>query len=103
MLWQDGTITSGLASNRLYAPVVVDDSMMLPTEYVIHKSTDVGENADRDEKVGVIQKIDHVERTALVRWFNDGEDLDGLQVRCCQKCYLLCSLAYCDLSYYIMG
>ncbi|KAI9145884.1 hypothetical protein BKA69DRAFT_1046109 [Paraphysoderma sedebokerense] len=79
VLWQDGTITSGLASNRLYAPVVVDDSMMLPTEYVIHKSTDVAENADRDEKVGVIQKIDHVERTALVRWFNDGEDLDGLQ------------------------
>lgn len=68
VVWQDGTIESGIPSTQLYPIHHLDEHEFFPGDFVLsgnHESSD--NSALRD--YGVIQKVDHQGRTAFVKWF----------------------------------
>lgn len=67
VVWQDGTIEEGISSCQLYPIHHLDEHEFFPGDFVLAGvvSDDV---SYRD--YGVIQRVNHVDRTAIVKWFS---------------------------------
>lgn len=70
--WQNGTVTEELATN-LIPYLNVDDHDVWPGEIISVKSEEIHNDEGLIElkKVGVIQAVDALERTARIRWFSN--------------------------------
>lgn len=66
VVWQDGTIESGIPSTQLYPIHYLDDHEFFPGDFVL-SGNENDEISRRD--YGVIQTVDHFGRTARVKWF----------------------------------
>lgn len=66
VVWQDGSIESGIPSTHLYPIHHLDDHEFFPGDFVLAVN-DMKDKLNRD--YGVIQKVDHKGRTAIVKWF----------------------------------
>lgn len=66
VVWQDGTIETGIASRQLYPIHHLDEHEFFPGDFVL-ATTETNDLSYRD--YGVIQNVDHLGRTALVKWF----------------------------------
>lgn len=64
VVWQDGTIEEGISSCELYPIHHLDEHEFFPGDFVL-ASDDV---SYRD--YGVIQRVNHVDRTAVAKWFS---------------------------------
>lgn len=73
VVWQDGSIETGIPSVQLYPIHHLDDHEFFPGDFVLagNEGNDI---SHRD--YGVIQKVDHQGRTALVKWFRTYTNLD---------------------------
>ncbi|XP_026813851.1 (E3-independent) E2 ubiquitin-conjugating enzyme-like [Rhopalosiphum maidis] len=62
VIWQDGTRETGVSSTDLYPVQTLDDLEFFPGDFVTDKnpSSDV---------YGVVESVDHAERTAHIQWF----------------------------------
>ncbi|XP_060858484.1 (E3-independent) E2 ubiquitin-conjugating enzyme-like [Metopolophium dirhodum] len=62
VIWQDGTKEMGVSSTNLYPVQTLDDLEFFPGDFVTEKNpaTDV---------YGVVESVNHAERTALIQWF----------------------------------
>uniref|UniRef100_A0A182XVP0 UBIQUITIN_CONJUGAT_2 domain-containing protein n=1 Tax=Anopheles stephensi TaxID=30069 RepID=A0A182XVP0_ANOST len=69
VVWQDGTIETGIPSTELRPIHHLDDHEFFPGDFVLAGNTDPAKNPSfRD--YGVIQDVDHHGRTARVKWFS---------------------------------
>uniref|UniRef100_A0A2M4CSB7 Putative ubiquitin-conjugating enzyme n=1 Tax=Anopheles darlingi TaxID=43151 RepID=A0A2M4CSB7_ANODA len=69
VVWQDGTIETGISSTELRPIHHLDDHEFFPGDFVLAGNTDPAANPSfRD--YGVIQQVDHRGRTARVKWFS---------------------------------
>ncbi|GAB0092462.1 (E3-independent) E2 ubiquitin-conjugating enzyme [Sergentomyia squamirostris] len=66
VVWQDGTIETGIPSTQLYPIHYLDDHEFFPGDFVL-SGNESDEISRRD--YGVIQTVDHFGRTARVKWF----------------------------------
>ncbi|KAK5641416.1 hypothetical protein RI129_009963 [Pyrocoelia pectoralis] len=68
IVWQDGTEEKDIPTTLLYYSISLDDHEFFPGEWVIYDG--------RTEKYGAVQYVNHLERTATVKWFthNDGSE-----------------------------
>lgn len=64
VVWQDGTIESGISSRQLYPIHHLDEHEFFPGDFVLS-----GENMSY-RHYGVVQRVDYVGRTAVVKWFS---------------------------------
>lgn len=65
MVWQDGTEEKDIPSTELYFSISLDDHEFFPGEWVVRDS-EVGE-----KQYGTVQYVNHIERTATVKWFTN--------------------------------
>lgn len=66
VVWQDGTVESGIPSTQLYPIHHLDDHEFFPGDFVL-SGVEGADVSFRD--YGVIQIVDHQGRTARVKWF----------------------------------
>ncbi|KAG4067201.1 hypothetical protein HA402_000192 [Bradysia odoriphaga] len=66
VVWQDGTIESGISSRHLYPIHHLDEHEFFPGDFVLSGSES---NDLAYRNYGVIQSVDHNGRTAMVKWF----------------------------------
>ncbi|XP_017484979.1 PREDICTED: (E3-independent) E2 ubiquitin-conjugating enzyme, partial [Rhagoletis zephyria] len=66
VVWQDGTEEAGVPSTQLYPIHNLDNHEFFPGDFVVSGKED-SDMTYRD--YGVIQKVDHLGRTAVVKWF----------------------------------
>ncbi|KQS52430.1 uncharacterized protein Dere_GG12418, isoform B [Drosophila erecta] len=66
VVWQDGTVETGIHSTQLYPIHHLDNHEFFPGDFV----TKANENSTGATDYGVIQCVDHDERIAKVMWFN---------------------------------
>lgn len=59
---QDGTRETGVSSTDLYPVQTLDDLEFFPGDFVTEKNPAI-------DVYGVIESVDHAERTAHVQWF----------------------------------
>ncbi|XP_050297992.1 (E3-independent) E2 ubiquitin-conjugating enzyme UBE2O isoform X2 [Anthonomus grandis grandis] len=69
VVWQDGTEEKDIPSTQLYYSVSLDDHEFFPGEWVIRENSK-NELPDESGQYGVVQKVDYIERTATIKWFN---------------------------------
>ncbi|XP_050432797.1 (E3-independent) E2 ubiquitin-conjugating enzyme-like [Adelges cooleyi] len=62
VVWQDGTKETGVSSTDLYPVPTLDDLEFFPGDFVTEKYP-------LPDVYGVIESVDHAERTARVQWF----------------------------------
>lgn len=64
VVWQDGSIEENISSRQLYPIHHLDEHEFFPGDFVLS-----GQDASYRD-YGVIQRVDHVGRTAVVKWFS---------------------------------
>lgn len=69
VIWQDGSIERGISSCELYPIHHLDGHEYFPGDYVVKSKSEFSHNL-----YGVIQNIDHGERTGKVKWFEVGSN-----------------------------
>ncbi|CAH0395025.1 unnamed protein product [Bemisia tabaci] len=75
VVWQDGSIELGIPSTELYPIHHLDDQEFFPGDFVIENRTEDTELLERvgpekyNRLYGVIQSVDHIGRTAKLKWF----------------------------------
>lgn len=62
VLWQDGTRETGVSSTDLYPVQTLDDLEFFPGDFVTDKNP-------VSDVYGVVESVDHAERTAHIQWF----------------------------------
>ncbi|XP_029344339.1 (E3-independent) E2 ubiquitin-conjugating enzyme UBE2O [Acyrthosiphon pisum] len=62
VVWQDGTKETGVSSTDLYPVQTLDDLEFFPGDFVTEKSP-------ASDVYGVVESVDHAERTAHIQWF----------------------------------
>ncbi|XP_025196144.1 (E3-independent) E2 ubiquitin-conjugating enzyme UBE2O-like [Melanaphis sacchari] len=62
VIWQDGTRETGVSSTDLYPVQTLDDLEFFPGDFVIDKNP-------ASDVYGVVESVDHAERTAHIQWF----------------------------------
>ncbi|KAL7748038.1 hypothetical protein RI367_006584 [Sorochytrium milnesiophthora] len=85
--WQDGTEEHGIPSKTLHPPTLVDDTALWPADLVWNRMGEFGPGSGQEAdqgteeplRIGVVQKVDAEQRTALVCWFKDIRTLDTLE------------------------
>lgn len=65
VVWQDGTIETGIPSTELCPIHHLDDHEFFPGDFVL-----AGDENTSYRDYGVIQRVDHLGRTAQVKWFS---------------------------------
>lgn len=73
VVWQDGTVESGVHSTQLYPIHHLDNHEFFPGDFVT-KANDISTGAT---DYGVIQCVDHDARIAKVMWFNVYTNIDN--------------------------
>ncbi|KAJ6622674.1 (E3-independent) E2 ubiquitin-conjugating enzyme [Pseudolycoriella hygida] len=81
VVWQDGTIESGISSRHLYPIHHLDEHEFFPGDFVLSGS-ECNDLAYRN--YGVIQRVDHNGRTAMVKWFRTYSTSDASH-ECCPQ------------------
>ncbi|KAK4874199.1 hypothetical protein RN001_013559 [Aquatica leii] len=66
IVWQDGTEEKDIPTTQLYYSISLDDHEFFPGEWVVQE----GKN---EKQYGAIQHVNHLERTATVKWFTYSE------------------------------
>ncbi|XP_039753819.1 (E3-independent) E2 ubiquitin-conjugating enzyme isoform X5 [Pararge aegeria] len=70
VVWQDGTIEMGIPSTQLYPIHHLDGQECFPGDFVINGAANVEENQQmKHREYGVVQRVDHHGRTAIVNWY----------------------------------
>ncbi|XP_013199731.1 (E3-independent) E2 ubiquitin-conjugating enzyme isoform X2 [Amyelois transitella] len=70
VVWQDGTIEMGIPSTQLYPIHHLDGQECFPGDFVVSGAANVEENQQLKHRVyGVVQRVDHHGRTAIVHWY----------------------------------
>ena len=64
IVWQDGTEESDVPSNLFYPVQHVDSHEFFPGDFIVENRDEFSYDA-----YGVVQKVDHSGRTAVVKWF----------------------------------
>ncbi|XP_022179358.1 (E3-independent) E2 ubiquitin-conjugating enzyme UBE2O-like [Myzus persicae] len=62
VIWQDGTRETGVSSTDLYPVQTLDDLEFFPGDFVTEKNP-------ASDVYGVVESVDHAERTAHIQWF----------------------------------
>jgi ubiquitin-conjugating enzyme E2 O len=62
VIWQDGTKETGVSSTDLYPVQTLDDLEFFPGDFVTEKNP-------ASDVYGVVESVDHKERTAHIQWF----------------------------------
>ncbi|CAH1713628.1 unnamed protein product [Aphis gossypii] len=62
VIWQDGTRETGVSSTDLYPVQTLDDLEFFPGDFVTDKNPE-------SDVYGVVESVDHAERTAHIQWF----------------------------------
>nr|CAG8550740.1 10362_t:CDS:10 [Entrophospora candida] len=65
--WQDMSHSCDISSIELIPYLNVDDHDMYPSDYVLKKNTESG----GEERLGIVQSVNAIDRTAKIRWFQD--------------------------------
>ncbi|XP_001999983.3 (E3-independent) E2 ubiquitin-conjugating enzyme isoform X2 [Drosophila mojavensis] len=73
VVWQDGSVESGIPSTELYPIHHLDNHEFFPGDFV-SKANDYNTS---QMDYGVIQSVDHDERIAKVKWFNIYGNMDN--------------------------
>ncbi|XP_016977943.1 (E3-independent) E2 ubiquitin-conjugating enzyme UBE2O [Drosophila rhopaloa] len=73
VVWQDGTVETGILSTQLYPIHHLDNHEFFPGDFV----SKANENSTGVTDYGVIQCVDHDERIAKVLWFNIYSHVDN--------------------------
>ncbi|KAG7302772.1 hypothetical protein JYU34_012735 [Plutella xylostella] len=69
VVWQDGTIEMGIPSTQLYPIHHLDGQECFPGDFVVSGAASVEENNHlKHREYGVVQRVDHHGRTAVVHW-----------------------------------
>ncbi|KAL0841043.1 hypothetical protein ABMA28_014810 [Loxostege sticticalis] len=70
VVWQDGTIEMGIPSTQLYPIHHLDGQECFPGDFVVSGAANVEENHQlKHREYGVVQRVDHHGRTAIVHWY----------------------------------
>ncbi|CAG5032997.1 unnamed protein product [Parnassius apollo] len=70
VVWQDGTIEMGIPSVQLYPIHHLDGQECFPGDFVVSGAANVEENQQlKHREYGVVQRVDHHGRTAIVNWY----------------------------------
>ncbi|XP_049868965.1 (E3-independent) E2 ubiquitin-conjugating enzyme isoform X2 [Pectinophora gossypiella] len=70
VVWQDGTIEMGIPSTQLYPIHHLDGQECFPGDFVVSGAATIEENQQlKHREYGVVQRVDHHGRTAIVHWF----------------------------------
>lgn len=69
VVWQDGTIEKNIQSTHLYPIHHLDDQEFFPGDFVIKNNSLINDGHQDLRDYGVIQYMNHVARTAVVKWF----------------------------------
>ncbi|XP_050346248.1 (E3-independent) E2 ubiquitin-conjugating enzyme isoform X4 [Nymphalis io] len=69
VVWQDGTIEMGIPSTQLYPIHHLDGQECFPGDFVVNGASNVEENQLNHREYGVVQRVDHHGRTAIVHWY----------------------------------
>ncbi|XP_068631681.1 (E3-independent) E2 ubiquitin-conjugating enzyme [Battus philenor] len=70
VVWQDGTIEMGIPSTQLYPIHHLDGQECFPGDFVVSGAANVEENQQlKHREYGVVQRVDHHGRTAIVNWY----------------------------------
>ncbi|XP_047024069.1 (E3-independent) E2 ubiquitin-conjugating enzyme isoform X2 [Helicoverpa zea] len=70
VVWQDGTIEMGIPSTQLYPIHHLDGQECFPGDFVVSGAANVEENQQlKHREYGVVQRVDHHGRTAIVHWY----------------------------------
>ncbi|KAF5306922.1 hypothetical protein FQA39_LY00152 [Lamprigera yunnana] len=73
VVWQDGTEEKDIPTTQLYYSISLDDHEFFPGEWVV-------QDEKNETHYGAIQFVNHLERTATVKWFKYSKDLDKPQL-----------------------
>lgn len=66
VVWQDGIEEKNIPSTQLYYSISLDDHEFFPGEWVVHNDKELAE-------YGVVQNVNYMERTAVIKWFTFDE------------------------------
>ncbi|XP_053607115.1 (E3-independent) E2 ubiquitin-conjugating enzyme isoform X2 [Plodia interpunctella] len=70
VVWQDGTIEMGIPSTQLYPIHHLDGQECFPGDFVVSGAANVEDNQQlKHREYGVVQRVDHHGRTAIVHWY----------------------------------
>ncbi|XP_028043776.1 (E3-independent) E2 ubiquitin-conjugating enzyme isoform X1 [Bombyx mandarina] len=70
VVWQDGTIEMGIPSTQLYPIHHLDGQECFPGDFVVSGAANIEENQQlKHREYGVVQRVDHHGRTAIVHWY----------------------------------
>ncbi|XP_050670763.1 (E3-independent) E2 ubiquitin-conjugating enzyme isoform X3 [Leptidea sinapis] len=69
VVWQDGSIEMGIPSTQLYPIHHLDGQECFPGDFVINGAANVEDNQLKHREYGVVQRVDHHGRTAIVNWY----------------------------------
>ncbi|XP_038211720.1 (E3-independent) E2 ubiquitin-conjugating enzyme isoform X2 [Zerene cesonia] len=69
VVWQDGTIEMGIPSTQLYPIHHLDGQECFPGDFVVNGAANREENNMIHREYGVVQRVDHHGRTAIVHWY----------------------------------
>ncbi|XP_063534146.1 (E3-independent) E2 ubiquitin-conjugating enzyme UBE2O [Cydia strobilella] len=70
VVWQDGTIEMGIPSTQLYPIHHLDGQECFPGDFVVSGAANTEENQHlKHREYGVVQRVDHHGRTAIVHWY----------------------------------
>ncbi|CAH3996803.1 unnamed protein product [Pieris brassicae] len=69
VVWQDGTIEMGIPSTQLYPIHHLDGQECFPGDFVVNGAANVEDNQNKHREYGVVQRVDHHGRTAIVHWY----------------------------------
>lgn len=77
VVWQDGTIEMGIPSTQLYPIHHLDGQECFPGDFVVGGTASNDENVQlKHREYGVVQRVDHHGRTAVVNWYRTYTSLD---------------------------
>ncbi|GBP38405.1 hypothetical protein EVAR_28202_1 [Eumeta japonica] len=77
VVWQDGTIETNIPSTHLYPIHHLDGQECFPGDFVISGASNVEENQQlKHREYGVVQRVDHHGRTAIVKWYRTYTSVD---------------------------
>ncbi|KAJ2946154.1 hypothetical protein O0L34_g5085 [Tuta absoluta] len=69
VVWQDGTIEMGIPSTQLYPIHHLDGQECFPGDFVVSGAANVEDQQLKHREYGVVQRVDHHGRTAIVHWY----------------------------------
>ncbi|XP_026317784.1 (E3-independent) E2 ubiquitin-conjugating enzyme UBE2O [Hyposmocoma kahamanoa] len=70
VVWQDGTIEMDIPSTQLYPIHHLDGQECFPGDFVVSGAANLEDNQQlKHREYGVVQRVDHHGRTAIVHWY----------------------------------